>query len=245
MIVAFSGRRVMFTDYSFRAHFVFSRQGQSVRMGALGSILVSTNSPAAAASILKPMSSATPTLEPTTSSGQVVLAAKDVNVYYGSFKAVQEVNLECFKGQITALIGPSGCGKTTLLRCFNRMNDLIASARVEGSITYHGIDMYGPEADAGEVRRRIGMVFQKPNPFPKSIFDNVAYGPRVNGEKNKKKLEEINPEAARVVELRAYGGLSNDEIAVNLGISLATVKRRFEFARAFIEAWSSSHRTDG
>jgi phosphate transport system ATP-binding protein len=207
----------MFTDYSFRAHFVFSRQGQSVRMGALGSILVSTNSPAAAASILKPMSSATPTLEPTTSSGQVVLAAKDVNVYYGSFKAVQEVNLECFKGQITALIGPSGCGKTTLLRCFNRMNDLIASARVEGSITYHGIDMYGPEADAGEVRRRIGMVFQKPNPFPKSIFDNVAYGPRVNGEKNKKKLEEI-------VEKSLRGAALWDEVKDRLdasGLSLS------------------------
>ena len=207
----------MFTDYSFRAHFVFSRQGQSVRMVALGSILVSTNSPAAAASILKPMSSATPTLEPTTSSGQVVLAAKDVNVYYGSFKAVQEVNLECFKGQITALIGPSGCGKTTLLRCFNRMNDLIASARVEGSITYHGIDMYGPEADAGEVRRRIGMVFQKPNPCPKSIFDNVAYGPRVNGEKNKKKLEEI-------VEKSLRGAALWDEVKDRLdasGLSLS------------------------
>jgi phosphate transport system ATP-binding protein len=186
-------------------------------MVALGSILVSTNSPAAAASILKPMSSATPTLEPTTSSGQVVLAAKDVNVYYGSFKAVQEVNLECFKGQITALIGPSGCGKTTLLRCFNRMNDLIASARVEGSITYHGIDMYGPEADAGEVRRRIGMVFQKPNPFPKSIFDNVAYGPRVNGEKNKKKLEEI-------VEKSLRGAALWDEVKDRLdasGLSLS------------------------
>jgi phosphate transport system ATP-binding protein len=103
----------------------------------------------------------------------VVLSAQDVNVYYGDFKAVQDVNLECFRGQITALIGPSGCGKTTLLRCFNRMNDLIPGARVEGKVSYHGIDMYGPEADAGEVRRRVGLVFQKPNPFPKSIFDNV------------------------------------------------------------------------
>jgi len=187
----------MFTDYSPRTHSVFSGWGQAVPMSAVGSTTVSTDQHTPAASILKPMSGTTKASEPTGSTGQVVLAAKDVNVYYGSFKAVQEVNLECFKGQITALIGPSGCGKTTLLRCFNRMNDLIAGARVEGSITYHGIDMYGPEADAGEVRRRIGMVFQKPNPFPKSIFDNVAYGPRVNGEKNKKKLAEIVEKSLR------------------------------------------------
>jgi phosphate transport system ATP-binding protein len=143
------------------------------------------------------MSSAAPTTEHDASTEQVVLAAKDVNVYYGTFKAVQEVNLECYKGQITALIGPSGCGKTTLLRCFNRMNDLIPGARIEGGITYHGIDMYGPEADASEVRRRVGMVFQKPNPFPKSIFDNVAYGPRVNGETNKKRLQEIVEKSLR------------------------------------------------
>ena len=162
-----------------------------------GSGGVTMNPATAAAPILKPMTSATQDSKSLSSSDHVVLAAKDVNVFYGDFKAVQNVNLECYRGQITALIGPSGCGKTTLLRCFNRMNDLIAGARVEGSITYHGIDMYGPEADAGEVRRRVGMVFQKPNPFPKSIFDNVAYGPRVNGEKDKKKLAELVEKSLR------------------------------------------------
>lgn len=166
-------------------------------MEHLGSPGVTMNPDAPSASILKPMSSVTDESRPMTSSAHVVLAAQAVNVYYGDFKAVQDVNLECYRGQITALIGPSGCGKTTLLRCFNRMNDLIPGARVEGKITYHGIDMYGTEADAGEVRRRVGMVFQKPNPFPKSIFDNVAYGPRVNGETNKKRLQEIVEKSLR------------------------------------------------
>ncbi|MSY71555.1 MAG: phosphate ABC transporter ATP-binding protein, partial [Actinobacteria bacterium] len=93
--------------------------------------------------------------------------------------------------QITAFIGPSGCGKTTVLRCFNRMNDLIPGARVEGTLTYQGIDLYDPQVSAVEVRRRIGMVFQKPNPFPKSIYDNVAYGPRINGVKKKSQLDDI------------------------------------------------------
>lgn len=131
------------------------------------------------------------------STREVVLATKDLNVYYGEFRAVQDVTLECFKGQITALIGPSGCGKTTVLRCFNRMNDLISTARVEGDVTYRGINLYGDQADAGEVRRRIGMVFQKPNPFPKSIYENVAFGPKVNGEKDKKKLDEIVEKSLR------------------------------------------------
>jgi phosphate transport system ATP-binding protein len=145
-------------------------------------------------------------------SDQVVLKATELNVYYGDFKAVQGVNLECRRGQITALIGPSGCGKTTVLRCFNRMNDLIATARIEGSVTYHGINIYGEDADAGEVRRRIGMVFQKPNPFPKSIFDNVAYGPKVNGIKDKKKLAEI-------VEKSLRGAALWDEVKDRLEMS--------------------------
>ncbi|MCX7620652.1 MAG: phosphate ABC transporter ATP-binding protein PstB [Acidimicrobiales bacterium] len=120
-----------------------------------------------------------------------VLVAKDVSVYYGDFRAVRDVTMSINRGEITALIGPSGCGKSTLLRCFNRMNDLIESARVEGTITYHGIDIYGPGTHPGEVRRRIGMVFQKPNPFPKSIYDNVAFGPRVNGLRNRSELDEI------------------------------------------------------
>jgi len=109
----------------------------------------------------------------------------DVGVYYGSYEAVRNVTLQVGRNEITALIGPSGCGKSTMLRCFNRMNDLIPGARVTGTITYHGENLYADYVDPIEVRRRIGMVFQKPNPFPKSIYDNVAYGPRVNGMKVK------------------------------------------------------------
>jgi phosphate transport system ATP-binding protein len=110
-----------------------------------------------------------------------VFDVKDLSVYYGSFRAVKEVTLPIYANQITALIGPSGCGKTTVLRCFNRMNDLIDGARVEGTILYHGVDLYEEEVDPVEVRRRIGMVFQKPNPFPKSIYDNIAFGPKIAG----------------------------------------------------------------
>ncbi len=102
-----------------------------------------------------------------------------LSVHYGSALAISDIKMAIHGGQITALIGPSGCGKSTLLRCFNRMNDLIAGARVEGSVRYQGVDLYADDVDPIEVRRRIGMVFQKPNPFPKSIYDNVAYGPRV------------------------------------------------------------------
>jgi phosphate transport system ATP-binding protein len=105
----------------------------------------------------------------------------DLAVYYGDFRAVRDVSVEIAENQITAFIGPSGCGKTTVLRCFNRMNDLIEGARVEGTIEYHGVDLYGDKVDPVEVRRRAGMVFQKPNPFPKSIYDNVAFGPRIAG----------------------------------------------------------------
>jgi phosphate transport system ATP-binding protein len=108
-----------------------------------------------------------------------VFDVEGLSVSYGDFRAVTDVGLGIDERQITALIGPSGCGKSTVLRCFNRMNDLIPSARVEGSVRYHGIDLYGERVDPVEVRRRIGMVFQKPNPFPKSIYDNVAFGPRI------------------------------------------------------------------
>jgi len=112
------------------------------------------------------------------------LEALDVSVFYGETHAVQNVSLTIPQNQVVALIGPSGCGKSTLLRCFNRMNDLIGSARVEGRVDFHGQDLYAAGIDPVEVRRRIGMVFQKPNPFPKSIYDNVAFGPRVNGMKD-------------------------------------------------------------
>jgi phosphate transport system ATP-binding protein len=114
---------------------------------------------------------------------EVVFDVDDVSVYYGDFRAVRDVAVKIHKYEITAFIGPSGCGKTTMLRCFNRMNDLIDIARVEGTITYHGVDLYDRAVNPVEVRRRIGMVFQKPNPFPKSIYDNVAYGPRIAGMK--------------------------------------------------------------
>jgi phosphate transport system ATP-binding protein len=110
-----------------------------------------------------------------------VLKTKDLAVHYGSFRAVRDVNLSFPENQITALIGPSGCGKSTVLRCLNRMNDLIPIARVEGEVLYHDHNIYGPGIDPVEVRRRIGMVFQKPNPFPKSIYDNVAWGAKING----------------------------------------------------------------
>jgi len=110
-----------------------------------------------------------------------VVEANDLNVHYGDFHAVHDVNLAFGRNEITALIGPSGCGKSTVLRCLNRMNDLVVGARVTGSVTYHGENIYAPKVDPIEVRRRVGMVFQKPNPFPKSIYDNVAYGPRVTG----------------------------------------------------------------
>lgn len=110
-----------------------------------------------------------------------VFEVAELSVAYGDHQAVREVDMRVGPRQITALIGPSGCGKSTVLRTLNRMNDLIPTARVRGTVTYHGEDLYAPDVDPIEVRRRIGMVFQKPNPFPKSIFDNIAYGPRVNG----------------------------------------------------------------
>lgn len=118
-----------------------------------------------------------------------VFDLKNVSIRYGDAVAITGVNLEIPEHQITALIGPSGCGKSTLLRSLNRMNDLIPSARLEGTVHYHGADVYAPSVDPVEVRRRIGMVFQKPNPFPKSIYDNVAYGPRIIG--NRKGLDEV------------------------------------------------------
>ena len=123
--------------------------------------------------------------------GVTVFETRDLAVYYGGFRAVRDVDLDIRQHEITALIGPSGCGKSTVLRCFDRMNDLIEGARVEGDVRYHGVDLYGPDVDAVEVRRRIGMVFQKPNPFPKSIYDNLAVGPRLNGVKKKGELDEI------------------------------------------------------
>jgi len=121
------------------------------------------------------------------------METRSLNVFYGAFRAVKDVDLTVYDNQITALIGSSGCGKSTLLRSFNRMNDLVAGARVDGEVLYHDRNIYGPGVDPVEVRRRIGMVFQKPNPFPKSIYDNVAWGAKVNGYKGS--LDDLVEEA--------------------------------------------------
>jgi phosphate transport system ATP-binding protein len=126
---------------------------------------------------------AKPTGAETPMQTSVVFDVRGLSVHYGAFRAVGDIDLPIMQNQITALIGPSGCGKSTVIRCFNRMNDLIPTARVEGLVRYHGIDIYRPEVDPVELRRRVGMVFQKPNPFPKSIYDNVAFGPRLGGYK--------------------------------------------------------------
>jgi phosphate transport system ATP-binding protein len=114
-------------------------------------------------------------------SGEKVFELRDVTVAYGGLPAVKDVSMDIQRKEITALIGPSGCGKSTLLRCLNRMNDLVPSASVEGEILYHGQDLYGPKVDPVQVRKMIGMVFQKPNPFPKSIYENIAFGPKILG----------------------------------------------------------------
>jgi phosphate transport system ATP-binding protein len=126
---------------------------------------------------------------------EVVFDVDDLSVYYGDFRAVRNVTLPILKNQITALIGPSGCGKTTVIRCLNRMNDLIETARIEGRVLYHGVNLYDPAVDPVEVRRRIGMVFQKPNPFPKSIYDNIAFGPKIAGYKGN--MDELVEESLR------------------------------------------------
>ena len=147
--------------------------------------------------------------------GAVVFDVADLSVFYGDFRAVRNVDLKVQRREITAFIGPSGCGKTTVLRCFNRMNDLIDTARVEGAIHYRGVDLYDENVNPVEVRRRIGMVFQKPNPFPKSIYDNVAYGPRVAG--TKKGLDDV-------VEKALGGAGLGDEVKSRLkssGLSLS------------------------
>lgn len=129
---------------------------------------------------------------------QYVLEARNLNLYYGNFLAVADVNLKIHRNQITAIIGPSGCGKSTLLRAFNRMNELVPTARTEGEILFNNENIYDPSIDPVEVRRRIGMVFQKPNPFPKPIYENIAWGLRINGFKgSKSELDGLVEQALR------------------------------------------------
>ncbi|WP_448601353.1 phosphate ABC transporter ATP-binding protein PstB [Thermoflexus hugenholtzii] len=132
---------------------------------------------------------------------EIVLETQNLTVYYDGRPAIEGISLKIPRRRITAIIGPSGCGKSTLLRCFSRMNDLIPSARVTGRVLFEGLDLYGPDVDVVEVRRRIGMVFQKPNPFPKSIYENVAFGPRIQGIRDRRKLDEIVERCLRAAAL--------------------------------------------
>ena len=147
----------------------------------------------------------------------VIFDVRELSVWYGSFLAVDNVSLAIREQQITALIGPSGCGKSTVLRCFNRMNDLIPTARIGGLVEYHGVDLYGDRVDPVEVRRRIGMVFQKPNPFPKSVYDNVAFGPRVL--KMNENLDDLVEESLRRAALweEVHGKLDESAMALSGG----------------------------
>ena len=158
-----------------------------------------------------------PVTAPTaTHSFQTVFGLNKLNVYYGNFRAVTDVTMNFGSREITALIGPSGCGKSTVLRCLNRMNDLVAGARVEGGVEYHGVDIYGPKIQVISVRRKVGMVFQKPNPFPKSIYDNIAYGPRVTG----MKVDNMNDMVEQVLRGAALWDEVKDKLKQNaLGLS--------------------------
>ncbi len=130
--------------------------------------------------------------------GQLAMVTNDLSVFYGDFRAVKEIDLDIHQHAITALIGPSGCGKSTVLRSLNRMNDLIPVARAEGQVLFHGKNIYDPDVDPVEIRRRVGMVFQRPNPFPKSIYENVAWGAKINGFKgNKTDLDGLVEESLR------------------------------------------------
>jgi phosphate transport system ATP-binding protein len=147
----------------------------------------------------------------------VVFDVRDLAVSYAGVVAVHKITLPIYRNEITALIGPSGCGKTTFLRCLNRMNDLIETARVEGTLLYHGVDLYDEAVDPVEVRRRIGMVFQKPNPFPKSIYDNIAFGPRIAGFKGN--MDELVEESLRRAALwdEVKGKLKESGLALSGG----------------------------
>jgi phosphate transport system ATP-binding protein len=145
----------------------------------------------------RPQAGLAPPTQNAPATGTHVFDANGISIYYGAFRAVTDVSFAIYENEITAFIGPSGCGKTTVLRSLNRMNDLIAGARVEGDVRYRDAPLYGSGVSPIAVRRKIGMVFQKPNPFPKSIYDNIAYGPRINGIRNKKRLDEIVEKSLR------------------------------------------------
>ncbi|HET9581947.1 MAG TPA: phosphate ABC transporter ATP-binding protein PstB [Gemmatimonadota bacterium] len=145
-----------------------------------------------------------------TAEGTPALETRDLSVLYGETKAVKSISMEIPRNKIVALIGPSGCGKSTLIRCFNRMNDLVPNARIEGQVIFRGENLYAEHVDPVEVRRRIGMVFQKPNPFPKSIYDNVAFGPRING---------VNGDMDEIVEVSLQQAALWEEVKDRLEVS--------------------------
>ncbi|MFA5834348.1 MAG: phosphate ABC transporter ATP-binding protein PstB [Bacteroidota bacterium] len=153
------------------------------------------------------------TLQPT----DVRLKTEHLNIFYGQKQAIKNVSLDVFTHRVTALIGPSGCGKSTYLRSFNRMNDLIENARVDGNVLLDGVNIYDKQVDVVELRKKVGMIFQKSNPFPKSIYENVAYGPRINGMNDRKKLDEI---VERSLKQAALWDEVKDDLAKS-GLSLS------------------------
>ncbi len=157
--------------------------------------------------------------EQMSSETETVIELRDCSFYYGSYRAVADVSLPIYKNRVTAFIGPSGCGKSTVLRGINRMLDLVPGARMEGAVIYRGKNLYDSHVDPVEVRRRIGMVFQKPNPFPKSIYDNVAYGPRLLGIRKKRILDEIVERSLRGASLwdEVSGDLNKSGLALSGG----------------------------
>ena len=140
---------------------------------------------------------------------EAIMTARDLDLFYGENQALKKINMEIPERQVTALIGPSGCGKSTFLKTLNRMNDLVPNVRIEGTVEYRGQNIYQPKLDVTWLRRHVGMVFQKPNPFPMSIYDNIAYGPRTHGIRNKKTLDEI-------VERSLRGAAIWDEVSDRL-----------------------------
>ena len=151
--------------------------------------------------------------------GEAAFFVRDLDFWYGDFNALTDISVDVKSHAITAFIGPSGCGKTTFLRCMNRMNDLIAGTRVEGTMLFDSADIYGPGVDPVDLRRRVGMIFQQPNPFPQSIYDNVAYGPRLQGIHNKAELDHIVESALKRANLwkEVSGNLGKSGLAISGG----------------------------
>ena len=166
----------------------------------------------------------------------VKFKAENLDFFYGTTRALKNVTIECFDRKVTAIIGPSGCGKSTFIRTLNRMNDVIAGTRIGGRILLDGKDIYAPDVDVVELRRRVGMVFQKPNPFPKSIYDNIAYGLRINGMKDKRKIEET-------VEKSLRGAALWDEVRTASTTTPSPFRGGSSSASASPGPWPSSRRS--